>query len=80
MSIDRPPSNATPPRKSASGADADFSEPDPLDRAVLELAVQAAFLQGFAENLAEEERPVEEVLPAGVPGEMGFDWRTTQGW
>ena len=42
---------------------------DPLDEAVLKLAVRAAFLQGFAERLAEdeeEERPVEFGWGAGL--------------
>ena len=47
---------------------------DPLDEAVLELASQAAFLQGFAERLAQGEPPVEE-LPVEGAAEIDYGWR-----
>ena len=53
---------------------------DPLDEAVLKLATQAAFLQGFAERLAEVEQPVEERLPSKVREEDDYGWRAGLNW
>jgi hypothetical protein len=53
----------------------DTAPVDPFDGAVLELAAQAAFLQAFAEGLAEDERPIEEVAEMKGRGEADFGWR-----
>lgn len=40
---------------------------DRFDEAVLDLATKAAFLQGFAERLAEGDRPEEPLVPVAGP-------------
>ena len=57
-----------------------IASPDPLDEAVLKLAAQAAFLQAFAENVVDEERPVEEALRQRGAGEIDFGWRAGLQW
>ena len=57
----------------------DTASSDPLDEAALQVAVQAAFLQGFAEKLTEDERPIEEVLPSR-PGSAAIGWREQLQW
>jgi len=58
----------------------DLSPADALDEAVCKLAAQAAFLQAFAENVIEEERPIEEVAPKRDGGEIDFGWRAGLNW
>ena len=48
--------------------------------AMKKLTAQAAFLQAFAENVAEEERPIEEVAPKSRGGEIDFGWRAGLSW
>ena len=48
---------------------------EPIDGAVLKLATEAAFLQAFADNLADLTVPVEKVAPAKSEGEIDFGWR-----
>ena len=85
MSSSRLSSNRPAPSSSdgsASSQPANSAASDPLDAAALKLAEQAAFLQGFAEKLAEaaEERPVEDVLPERSGGEIDFGWRAGLQW
>lgn len=63
-----------------AASDGGILAPDSLDDAVLKLAAQAAFLQAFAENVIEEERPVEEVAPQRSGGEIDFGWRAGLSW
>ena len=59
-----------------SPAKTDESLAPEVDAGVLKLAAQAAFLQAFAEGLAEpQEQPIEEVLPEKPRGEIDFGWR-----
>ncbi|MFT4548905.1 MAG: hypothetical protein ACI9MB_002873 [Verrucomicrobiales bacterium] len=48
---------------------------DPLDGAVSKLVVQAAFLQAFAEGLADWEQPAEAATPDRAEGEIDSGWR-----
>jgi hypothetical protein len=63
------------PKSTDLNVSGDSASPDPLDKAVLQLATQAAFLQAFAENVIDEERPVEEALQQRGAGENDFGWR-----
>ena len=63
------------PKSTDLNVSGDSASPDPLDEAVLQLATQAAFLQAFAENVIDEERPVEEALRQRGAGENDFGWR-----
>ena len=58
----------------------DISPGDTLEEAMKKLTAQAAFLQAFAENVAEEERPIEEVAPKSRGGEIDFGWRAGLSW
>lgn len=57
-----------------------LSPDEALDEAVVKLAAQAAFLQAFAENVIDEERPIEEVAPKPRGGEIDFGWRAGLSW
>ena len=76
-----PLSSAKPvPASQGTPSSLDISPGDTLEEAMKKLTAQAAFLQAFAENVAEEERPIEEVAPKARGGEIDFGWRAGLSW
>jgi hypothetical protein len=73
---DPPPPAAEP----SAGLSVEISHSDGIDEAVIKLAAQAAFLQAFAENVIDEERPIEEIAPRARGGEIDFGWRAGLHW
>ena len=75
-SADRPSASIESP----AGLSVEISASDGVDEAVIKLAAQAAFLQAFAENVINEERPIEEIAPRARGGEIDFGWRAGLHW